>query len=201
MPSREPSSQSEPLSGQARTAAPRLRLVKSAGAVHELTPLEREFLPPFAEIQETPPSPVLSLDAVDTHCSGDAPDCLGEHRKRLSGCDCARQVCPGWTGEGGSALEASMVKAIHVTEGQRVRAGDLLLELDPALSAAELQADSDKYGFNQLEQARLAAELRESRSSQSFKSSQPATGWPWRSGFAGPASRLMLRSLPRPALL
>src|SRR6185437_7295236 len=56
-------------------------------------------------------------------------------------------------------LESSMVKAIHVKEGQRVHAGDLLLELDPTLNAAELAANADKFGFNKLEQARLTAEL------------------------------------------
>ncbi len=42
-------------SAAVETRAP-LRLVKS-NARHELTPLEREFLSPLLEIQETPPSP------------------------------------------------------------------------------------------------------------------------------------------------
>jgi hemolysin D len=149
-------------------------LVKSAGAVHEPTPLEREFLPPLLEIQETPPSPVLRwtlwtlialVIALIAWASIGSVSVVATAPGKFVPDGRVKEVQP---------LEASMVKAIHVTEGQRVRAGDLLLELDPALSAAELQADSDKYGFNQLEQARLAAELRESRSSQSFKSSQPA---------------------------
>jgi len=40
-----------------KAGAPILRLVKS-GVPRDLSPLEREFLPPLMEIQETPPSPV-----------------------------------------------------------------------------------------------------------------------------------------------
>ena len=70
-------------------------------------------------------------------------------------------------------LESSIVKAIHVKEGQRVHAGDLLLELDPTLNAAELAASADKYGFNKLEQARLNAELTKGRAQYSTEG-QPA---------------------------
>jgi hemolysin D len=71
-------------------------------------------------------------------------------------------------------LEPSIVKSIHVREGQRVQQGDLLLELDPTLSAAELRANADKYAFNQLEQARLAAELAPRSSSGLSSSGQSA---------------------------
>ena len=70
-------------------------------------------------------------------------------------------------------LESSIVKAIHVKEGQRVQAGDLLLELDPTLSAAEMDANADKYGFNKLEQERLTAELSNSKAHYA-SSGQPA---------------------------
>ncbi len=70
-------------------------------------------------------------------------------------------------------LESSIVKAIHVKEGQRVRQGDLLLELDPTLSAAEMDANADKYGFNKLEQARLTAELTNGKP-QYVSTGQPA---------------------------
>jgi hemolysin D len=69
--------------------------------------------------------------------------------------------------------ESCIVKAIHVKEGQRVHEGDLLLELDPTLSAAELAASSDKYGFNKLERARLTAELTNG-SARYAASDQPA---------------------------
>ena len=56
-------------------------------------------------------------------------------------------------------LESSIVKAIHVKRGSASQKGDLLLELDPTLSAAEMDANADKYEFNKLEQERLTAEL------------------------------------------
>jgi multidrug efflux pump subunit AcrA (membrane-fusion protein) len=43
-------------------------------------------------------------------------------------------------------LESSIVKAIHVKEGQRVQQGDLLLELDPTLSAAEMEERAGTEG-------------------------------------------------------
>jgi hemolysin D len=139
-----------------------LKLVKS-GARRELTALEREFLPPLLEIQETPPSPaqrkllwtlialVLALviwawfgkiSIVSTAPGKFIPD--GR----------VKQLQP---------LETSIVKGIHVKEGQHVQQGELLIELDPSISAAEMQADADKYGFNRLEQARLNAELTHGR--------------------------------------
>jgi len=142
-----------------REVAPKLRLVKPAGRAQELTALEREFLPPLLEIQETPPSPVkrwvlwsiigLVLTLIVWAIVGKISIVATAPGKFIPD-GRVKEVQP---------LEASIVKAIHVKEGQRVRAGDLLLELDPTLSAAELHANADKYGFNQLEQARLAAEL------------------------------------------
>jgi hemolysin D len=146
-------------SGGTRT---HLKLVKSGGR-GELTALEREFLPPLLEIQETPPSPaqrtllwtvvalVLALviwawfghvSIVSTAPGKFIPD--GR----------VKQLQP---------LEASIVKAIHVKEGQHVQQGEVLVELDPTISAAEMRADADKYGFNRLEQARLTAELTHGR--------------------------------------
>ena len=48
-----------------------------------------------------------------------------------------------------------MIRAIHVQDGQRVKAGDSLIELDPTMNAAELgQLQSDLVA-TQLELARL----------------------------------------------
>jgi hemolysin D len=172
MPSPDPQPESsEP--ALLRDGTPKLRLVKPAARSMELTALEREFLPPLLEIQESPPSPVhrwvlwsiiglvvaLIVWAVIGRISivATAPGKFIPDGR-------VKEVQP---------LESSIVKAIHVTEGQRVHEGDVLLELDPTLSAAELAANADKYGFNQLEQARLAAELTHA-SSHLPKADQPA---------------------------
>ena len=138
--------------------APKLRLVKS-GVPRDLSPLEREFLPPLLEIQETPPSPVKRwvlwsivglVVALIVWATVGKISIVATAPGKFIPDGRVKEVQP---------LESSIVKAIHVKEGQRVHEGDLLLELDPTVSAAELAASTDKYGFNKLEQARLTAEL------------------------------------------
>ena len=138
--------------------APKLRLVKS-GVPRDLSPLEREFLPPLLEIQETPPSPVKRwvlwsivglVVALIIWATVGKISIVATAPGKFIPDGRVKEVQP---------LESSIVKAIHVKEGQRVHEGDLLLELDPTVSAAELAASTDKYGFNKLEQARLTAEL------------------------------------------
>jgi hemolysin D len=159
MPSPEPASKHDgPSPEQPRGETPKLRLVKS-GERHELTPQEREFLAPLLEIQETPPSPLkrrvlwsiiaLVVSLLIWAMIGKIAIVATAPGKFIPD-GRVKEVQP---------LESSIVKAIHIKEGQRVHQGDLLLELDPTLSAAELAASADKYGFNKLEQARLNAEL------------------------------------------
>src|SRR5215831_16754455 len=171
MPSPEPQVQREVEDRAPREDGPKLRLVKPAA--RELTALEREFLPPLLEIQETPPSPLprlvlwtivgLMIVLIGWACIGTMSIVATAPGKFIPD-GRVKEVQP---------LESSIVKAIHVKEGQRVRQGDLLLELDPTLSAAELQASADKYGFNELEEARLTAELAD-RPSHLSKPDQPA---------------------------
>lgn len=138
---------------------PNLTLVKPDRR-RELTALEREFLPPLLEIQETPPSPlqryllatiitlvivlILWASVGEISIVSTAPGKFIPDGR-------VKQIQP---------LESSVIKAVHVKEGQHVNTGDLLLELDPTISAAELKANDEKYALNQLEQSRLNAELR-----------------------------------------
>ena len=154
-------------------APPKLRLVKS-GVLRDLSPLEREFLPPLLEIQETPPSPVKRwvlwsivglVIALIVWATVGKISIVATAPGKFIPEGRVKEVQP---------LESSIVKAIHVKEGQRVHEGDLLLELDPSLSAAELAASTDKYGFNKIEQARLTAELTNG-SAHYTASDQPAT--------------------------
>lgn len=57
------------------------------------------------------------------------------------------------------AADSAIVRAIHVREGQIVREGDLLVELDPTINAAEHKTISEKLILAQLELERLKAEL------------------------------------------
>jgi hemolysin D len=142
-----------------KRSGPTLRLIKPPNRPQELTPLEREFLPPLLEIQETPPSPVhrgvlwtiitLVIALIIWASFGQVAIVATAPGKFIPD-GRVKEVQP---------LESSIVRTIHVKEGQHVHAGDLLLELDPTISGAELAANTDKYHFNQLEQARLTAEL------------------------------------------
>jgi hemolysin D len=162
MPSPErlepPSGTPEPPKGSAN-----LKLVKSPARADKLTPLEREFLPPLLEIQETPPSPLKRgmawtliglVVALTIWASIGKVSIVATAPGKFIPDGRVKEIQP---------LESSMVKAIDVREGQHVRKGDLLIELDPALSEAQLRANADKYGFNRLEQARLVSELTDRR--------------------------------------
>jgi len=56
-------------------------------------------------------------------------------------------------------LETAIVRAIHVREGQFVRAGDVLAELDPTFAAADLGALAAQVASMQAEVSRLQAEV------------------------------------------
>ena len=136
-----------------------LKLVKPPPSGPELTPLEREFLPPLLEIQETPPSPVKRWTAWTLIALVLTMAVWASIGKVSIVATAPGKFIPDGRLKEIQPLESSIVKAIDVREGQRVHKGDLLIELDPSLSAAQLHANADKYGFNRLEQARLISEL------------------------------------------
>ncbi len=57
------------------------------------------------------------------------------------------------------SLESGEISAINVRDGQRVRAGDILITLNPIGVEAEVRELQEKLIFRQLEQARLRALL------------------------------------------
>ena len=173
MPSPEALSGSSDSAAEGKAAAaPKLRLVKS-GVPRDLSPLEREFLPPLLEIQETPPSPVKRWVLWSIVALVIALIVWATVGKISIVATAPGKFIPDGRVKEVQPLESSIVKAIRVKEGQRVHEGDLLLELDPTLSAAELAASTDRYRFNKLEQARLTAELN-SGSAHYAASDQPA---------------------------
>lgn len=128
-------------------------------AGQQLTQLEREFLPHLLEIEETPPSPtqrkllwtILALVAVAI-----AWACIG----RISVVSTAQgKFIPDGRVKQIQPMETSVVKAIHVKEGQHVAKGELLVELDPTINAAELDNNARQLEINRLDQLRLQAEL------------------------------------------
>ncbi|MEW6036663.1 MAG: HlyD family type I secretion periplasmic adaptor subunit [Pseudomonadota bacterium] len=56
-------------------------------------------------------------------------------------------------------METSVVRAIHVTDGQQVKAGDVLIELDDAMARADSQRLAHDIQFSRLKAARAKAFL------------------------------------------
>lgn len=105
-----------------------------------LTGLEAEFSPPTLALEARPVSPSLRITALIlvllvlvgiTWATVGQVDIVA----RATG-----KVIPGGRTKTIASVDTASVRAIHVTEGQTVKAGDILLELD----ATPLEADRDK---------------------------------------------------------
>ena len=125
---------------------------------------EIAFLPAALEIVETPPSPVgraIGATIIAVFGVALAWACLGT-------VDIVA-IAPGKIIPTGRTkviqpFETGVVRAIHVRDGQSVKSGDILLELDPTINGAELDhLKSDLVAAN-LEVARLRAALSENSS-------------------------------------
>ena len=120
---------------------------------------ELAFLPAALEIVETPPSPVgraIAFTIIAVFGIALAWACIGT-------VDIVA-VAPGKIIPSGRTktiqpFETGVVRAIHVRDGQSVRAGDVLLELDPTMSGAELGHLKSDLVAAQLDAARLRAAL------------------------------------------
>ena len=115
---------------------------------------ELEFLPAALEIIETPASPTLRLTALAI-CALFAGAVTWASLSRIDLVAVAEgKVIPLGQVKVVQPVETAMIRAIHVEEGDHVRAGQLLVELDPT----EAEADLDQLAYNRL-QAALDAEV------------------------------------------
>jgi len=119
--------------------------------------LDYDFLPAALEIVETPPSPVgrataFVIMALFTLALGWA--CLGKVDIVASA---KGKIVPSGRTKLIQPFETGVVRAIQVRDGQVVKAGDVLIELDPTMN----DADSKHYGHDlmsaRLDVARLRA--------------------------------------------
>ncbi|MCI4677178.1 HlyD family type I secretion periplasmic adaptor subunit [Rhodoblastus acidophilus] len=109
---------------------------------------DREFLPAALEILETPPPPA-PVAFMLTICAVFLLALAWSFFGRLD----VYAVAPGKVEVVGHAkviepLDAGRVIAIHVAEGARVKAGELLIELDPTEALADEKAASDAMYAN-----------------------------------------------------
>lgn len=94
-----------------------LKLVKPPARGGELTPLEREFLPPLLEIQETPPSPVKRWTAWTLIALVITLTVWASFGKVSIVATAPGKFIPDGRLKEIQPLESSMVKAIDIREG------------------------------------------------------------------------------------
>jgi hemolysin D len=120
---------------------------------------ELAFLPAALEITETPPSPTRRIVGVTII----ALFCVALGWASLGTTDIVA-TAPGKIVPSGRTkiiqpFETGVVRAIHVQDGQSVKAGDVIIELDPTMNEAELGHLKSDLVSTQLEVARLRAGL------------------------------------------
>lgn len=122
--------------------------------------LEFEFLSEALEIEETPPSPlgrlllwiifILTILAFLWSYFGKVEE-VAIARGKIVPDGMIKVIQPRETG---------IIRAIYVEEGQKVKKGDLLIELDPTISKAELESREKSLKINRYDIERLNAELK-----------------------------------------
>ena len=120
---------------------------------------ELEFLPAALEIIETPASPagraiagtiILFFAVALAWASLGSVDIIATAQGRIVPTGRIKVVQP---------FETGVVRAIHVQDGQAVKAGDVLIELDPTINAAERDRLRKELIAARLDAARLRAVL------------------------------------------
>jgi hemolysin D len=127
---------------------------------------DREFLPAALEILETPPPPV-PIALIVTICAFALAALVWSCFGRLD----VHAVASGKIETAGYSkviepLDPGKVAAIHVEAGQSVKAGDLLLELDPAEATADAIAEQDALDASLAEISRRRFAIDAVRSAQ-----------------------------------
>jgi len=120
---------------------------------------ELAFLPAALEIVESPPSPigraigmtiVVLFGAALAWTGSGTIDIVASAPGRVVSSGRSKVIQP---------FETGVVRAIRVQDGQMVKAGDVLIELDPTLNAAERDHLRDDLSAEQINVARLRAAL------------------------------------------
>lgn len=116
-----------------------------------------EFLPAVLEIQQAPPSPIgrailWTIVAVFSFAVLWATlgwiDIVATAQGKIIPSGYSKLVQP---------YEAGVIRAIHVQDGQAVKKGDALIELDPTQNRADYDRASNEYRAAKVEAARLRA--------------------------------------------
>ena len=132
------------------------KLVQPAPSLSPVRGRDREFLPAALEILETPPAP-LPVALMLTICAFFAAALAWSFFGRLD----VHAVAPGKIetvslSKVVQPFDNGKISAIDVANGQHVKAGQVLLELDPAEALADADAARDSHYENLAEIARRA---------------------------------------------
>jgi hemolysin D len=122
---------------------------------------ELAFLPAALEIVETPPSPIgraIGATIIAVFVLAVAWACLGSVDIVATA---AGKIIPSGRSKVIQPFETGVVRAIHVHDGDMVKAGQVLIELDPTINAAERDHLKSDLIAAQLDVARLHAALAE----------------------------------------
>lgn len=120
---------------------------------------ELAFLPAALEIAETPPSPVgraVGATIIAIFCVAVAWATFGQVDIVATA---TGKIIPSGRTKLIQPLETGVVRAIHVRDGEQVRAGESLIELDPTMTTAENDHVKGDLVAAQLDVARLHAAL------------------------------------------
>src|SRR5690349_18820848 len=129
-------------------------LVKSSRRDHELA-----FLPAALEIIETPPSPIgraIGATIIAFFALAVAWACLGSVDIIATA---PGKIIPSGRTKLVQPFEIGVVRAIHVHDGAMIKAGDVLIELDPTINGAEREHLKSDLVSAELDAARLRAAL------------------------------------------
>ncbi|HAK87979.1 MAG TPA: HlyD family type I secretion periplasmic adaptor subunit [Nitrospiraceae bacterium] len=121
--------------------------------------LEYEFLPPALEIEETPPSPARRV-LIWAIFAMVILTFLWSYFGKVDEVAVARgKVIPDGRVKVIQPMETGVIRAIHVEEGQRVKEGQILIELDPTIKQADALSAAKALSIYTMDRERLIQEL------------------------------------------
>jgi hemolysin D len=121
--------------------------------------LEYEFLPSAMEIEETPPSPIRRI-LIWLIFAILIIAFLWSYFGRVDEVAVARgKIVPDGEVKVIQPLEIGVIRAIHVTDGQQVQQGQLLIEIDPTINQADVESTIKNLSIRLTDKQRLQEEL------------------------------------------
>src|SRR6476620_11591577 len=120
---------------------------------------EIAFLPAALEITESPPSPIgraIGASIIAIFCVALVWASFGSVDIVATA---TGKIVPGGRTKLIQPFETGVVRAIHVRDGQSVKAGDVLIELEPTMTEADNERQQSDLLAERLNIARLRAAL------------------------------------------